>query len=676
MHLRCRRGVVFHNITPSRFYGGAALAEELDAGRAQLAALAPHSELSIGVSNYNARELREAGHARVHTVPLWIEPERFAPASADETFLRSLQGPGPVLLCVGRVLPHKRIEDVVLLHREVRQLRPQARLLIVGGYAEGSASFRALSRLAANVGHVSFLGRLSHAELVAAYRASDLFVSMSEHEGFGVPLLEAMACDLPVLAFGAAAVPETLGGSGIVFTEKRFALLAELVREICESAELREGLVAGQRRRLEALSVEHATSKLRLALEGFESARPRMRISSPRKRVGIIVQRFGPASGGAERHAREIALRLSKSCDVSVLTSCATNHLTWRNELPEGLSSDGPLRVHRFPTPFPRQSLALNRLSKRLFRETSSRLDEELWMAMQGPVLPGLQRHLEEARGRYDAFIAFTYLYAPTAHSVSLLGKQCLVVPTAHDEPPLGFGIYREVFERPAALLCNTREEIALIQKVWPKAAPCVETGVGVDAPAEAQALRFRARFGLTRPYLLYVGRIEHDKGIPELLRLHRKLVRSHPDAPELVLAGDARLKLLTAPSVRYVGRISEQDKANGIAGAISVVVPSRLESLSLLALEAFAHGVPILANGDSPVLAGHVERSGAGRLFTDVDSYVEGVQFLQRSHAELRTKALRYAKAFTWERVMGIYLQHIHSVASATLHAPRSAHP
>ena len=294
IHLPCRRGLVFHNITPARFYEGTRLRESLVSGRAQLAAMAPHVDLALGVSDFNARELREAGYRNVHTVPLFIEPERFAAAHADPAMLKALRWRGPTVLSVSRVMPHKRFEDLLSLHAELLRLEPEARLLLAGGYDAGSAYFKALSRQAKALPNVRFLGRLSHGELVAAYRSAHAFVSMSEHEGFGVPLLEAMASGLPVLAFAAAAVPETLGGRGIAFTEKRFAALAELVREVVRDEPLREQILQGQQERLGELSAGAAQAKLAAALETVrpEAPRPRPRRSA-RPKVAFVVQRYG-----------------------------------------------------------------------------------------------------------------------------------------------------------------------------------------------------------------------------------------------------------------------------------------------------------------------------------------------------------------------------------------------
>lgn len=657
LHLPCRRGIVFHNVSPRRFYRHTPLESALVTARAQLAALAGHVDVAIGVSEYNAAELREAGFTNVHVVPLFVEPERFALKAADVDFLGRLRGDSPTLVTVSRVVPHKRMQDAVSLMGELRRIRPSARLLIVGGYDAGSLAFKTLAKEAKRVGGIEFLGPVSHAELVAAYRAADLFVSMSEHEGFGVPLIEAMAADVPVLAYAAAAVPETLGGAGVAFTEKRFAYLAELADELTANTALREQVLAGQRRRLGELSAAQAGRALQVALsslpQGSSQAVPARAKRRKKPRVGFVVQRFGEVGGGAEKHAKDVATRLTADWDVRVLTTCAKDHLTWANEFAPGRDEVDGLEVERFPVLQPREIHAFNRLSKKVFDRPLERAKEEHWVADQGPLAPGLLRHLAEARD-YDGFVFFTYLYAPTVWGVPLVSDRALLVPTAHDEPPIRFGVYRDAFELPRALLCNTPEEVSLIDRLFPSHARARVVGVGVDAQRGLPD-RFALRHGIRGKYLLYVGRLEAGKGLPELLAFYRALVRGYEDAPMLLLAGSGDYHE-PGERVRYLGRISEQDKEDGIAGALGVVVPSRYESLSLLTLEAFAQGTPVLVNGASDVLAGQVSRSGAGLTYSDSRSFVEGVRALGHQRAQWSRKGLAYARRFTWERVLDVY--------------------
>lgn len=673
LHLDCRRGVVYHNVTPARFYAKTALVEALESGRAQLAAMAPHVDLAIGVSAYNERELAAAGYANRHVVPLFVEPSRFGPDRADPRASKRLGGFALRVLSVSRVAAHKRFEDLLSLHAELRKLRPDARLILVGGYDAGGAYFRALRKEARRLGNVEFWGRVSHGELVAAYRGSSVFVSMSEHEGFGVPLLEAMASDLPVLAYAAAAVPETLGGRGIAFSEKRFGLLAELVKEVAEDARLRKALVRGQRARLVDFSARAAERRLEAALMSVAPARPRPKAPNRRPRVGLVVQRYGDVGGGAEKHAQQIACRLGKHWDVRVLTTCAKDHLTWANSFAAGKSRRGMVEVLRFPTEASRQMDEFNALSHTLFGRSNDRVREEHWLAEQGPRTPGLLRHLATEGHRYDGFVFFTYLYAPTAWGLPLVADRSILVPTAHDEEPFRFDLFRDVFELPRAIFCNTPEEGQLVHQRFPHHAPMKVVGVGVDPPA-ADPGRFRKKFGLSNPYMLYVGRLEAGKGVGELLDLYARIRRGRPDLPLLLLAGQKEMEL-RGHGVRYLGRLTEQEKFDGLAGATAAVVPSRFESLSLLCLEAFSVGTPVLVNGRSPVLAGQVARSRAGATYEDPASFADGLKRVEAQRQVLGAAGRRFAKRHTWSSVVDTYLEEMEKVIRTGHAASRKGH-
>jgi glycosyltransferase involved in cell wall biosynthesis len=377
--------------------------------------------------------------------------------------------------------------------------------------------------------------------------------------------------------------------------------------------------------------------------------------------VAVVVQRYGPhVTGGAEAHARMVAERLAEHAHVEVLTSCARDHLTWANEEPAGVEHDGPVTVHRFPSSAPRQMRPFNAFSRTVFGHRNDLVTEERWLAEQGPRLPGLMEALASRREEFDAFVFFTALYSPAALGLPLVAERALLVPTAHDEPPMRFGVYADVFERARALLCNTPEEAALIRARFPSAARERIVGVGVE-PLEGDAERFRAQFGVKGPYLLYVGRLEDGKGVGDLVRLHRRLVRHFHDAPALVLAGAGELSVSGSRVVR-VGRIDEQAKWDALAGALAVVVPSRYESLSLLTLEAFAAGTPVLANGASEVVAGQLARSGAGATFDleALETLVAALKVVGEARGVLSARALEYARQFTWSRVIDAYLEEI----------------
>jgi glycosyltransferase involved in cell wall biosynthesis len=249
--------VNFHNITPASFFAPwePHVGVELDAGRRQLRELAPLTSLAIADSRFNEDELVAVGYRPTTVVPILLDTAAFD-RGVDEVELARLRARtngGAGWLFVGRLSPNKCHQDLLKAFAVYRQtFDPAARLRLVG--ATSSAAYEsALHRFAEALGihrAVDFVGDVSDAVHGAHFRAADLYVSVSEHEGFGVPLLEAMHHRLPVLAFGAAAVPETIGAGGLCLTSKAPATVATAAHRVIADAPLREALVAAGTARL------------------------------------------------------------------------------------------------------------------------------------------------------------------------------------------------------------------------------------------------------------------------------------------------------------------------------------------------------------------------------------------------------------------------------------------
>jgi glycosyltransferase involved in cell wall biosynthesis len=298
-----------------------------------------------------------------------------------------------------------------------------------------------------------------------------------------------------------------------------------------------------------------------------------------------------------------------------------------------------------------------NRLSDSLFNRSLDFATETHWLAEQGPDAPGLLDFISARRDDFDAFLFFTYLYGPTAWGVPLVADKALVVPTAHDEAPLRLGAVRDVFEKPRALLTNTPEESELIEAHFPKAARRRVTGVGITA-LKGKPQRFREQFGIDSAYLLYLGRLEAGKGVLELLTRHSRLVSAFHDAPRLVLAGSGDLQP-QGSRVAAIGRIDEQAKWDALTGALAVVVPSQYESLSLVTLEAFAVGTPVLGNAASAVVSGQLARSGGGVTFAldDDASFQQAVRTVGAERDRLGSAGKKFAQKHQWSAVVKTYL-------------------
>jgi L-malate glycosyltransferase len=241
--------LIYHNVTPPEFLYDIdpVLAAHLDRGRTQLALLQERTVLGIGASPYNEAELQKAGYAATGVLPnILIESQYQFDANPD--LIARYQGQGPLLLFVGRLVPNKRQEDLIKLLYYYRRIEPSARLLLVGSpYVAAYADcLRELAQELEMEDAVIFTGPVSQRDLVTYYRLADLYVSMSEHEGFGKPLIESMHMGLPVLAYAGTAVPDTIGKSGVLFHEKNHEALAELVDILVKDNALRERIIARQ----------------------------------------------------------------------------------------------------------------------------------------------------------------------------------------------------------------------------------------------------------------------------------------------------------------------------------------------------------------------------------------------------------------------------------------------
>jgi L-malate glycosyltransferase len=264
-----KRVLVYHNITPPSFFRGYddELVRIAAHGRRELASLARSCDLALGDSEFNRKELESLGFERTGVLPILLELSPYRETEPGAVLSRMLGDGRPNFLFVGRVYPNKRFEDLARLAFFYKKyVSEDFRFLLVGraGRMERyQQSVQALAdRWGLRPGEFLFTGHLSFEDLVACYRAADLFVSMSEHEGFAVPLLESMLFEVPILAFAAGAVPDTLGEAGIQFHEKNYEELAEMAHLLSTEDDLRQRVAASGRRRLERFAPQRVEAEL------------------------------------------------------------------------------------------------------------------------------------------------------------------------------------------------------------------------------------------------------------------------------------------------------------------------------------------------------------------------------------------------------------------------------
>jgi glycosyltransferase involved in cell wall biosynthesis len=390
-----------------------------------------------------------------------------------------------------------------------------------------------------------------------------------------------------------------------------------------------------------------------------------------RPRLAIVVQRYGAQiTGGSESLARALALRLAQQAEVVVFTSCALDYVTWRNELPAGEQLEGGVEVRRFPVERERDLDAFNRFAEGLYDRPHGDDAELEWLRLQGPDVPRLVQRLESERDRYDAVLFFTYLYFPTYWGLRAAPERAILVPTAHDEPPLRLRLMQRVFAAPRAFaFCSAPEEALVRARFELGTRPSAVTGIGVEPPsASADVEGFRIRHDVRGAYVLYAGRIDAGKGCDLMLRHFAEYRRSVGGGAELLLIGRLAMPPPRVPGVRWLGFLSEAEKSAAMAGARAVVCPSPYESLSIVLLEAMALGTPVLATAASPVLLDHCVRSNAGLFYARAAEFVEALDLLVRNaslRAALGENGRRYvADNYRWNAVIDRYRSLIAAVA------------
>jgi len=380
-------------------------------------------------------------------------------------------------------------------------------------------------------------------------------------------------------------------------------------------------------------------------------------------KLAVVVQRYGAdINGGAELHARYIAERLSRHAEVEVLTTCAKNYVSWRNDLPAGVEQVNGITVRRFPVAHEREPYEFGRKSVRVFEQVHSVADELRWLDSEGPACPALVRHVEQASRNFDFILIFSYRYYHAWHVARRVPHKAVVVPTAERDPAIGLSIFGPVFRGVRAVMYNSPEECAMIRAASGNdRVPGVVVGVGSDVPDRTDPARFRRKFNIHRPFAVYIGRIDENKGCAELFSHYLRYAASFERGLDLVLIGSAIIDIPAHPKVHHLGFLDDRDKFDALAASDLLIMPSYFESLSMVALEAWALGRPVLANGRCDVLKGQCIRSNAGLYYERYEEFVEALYSLESNgplNAHLGRNGRAYFKRhYAWPVIERKYL-------------------
>jgi glycosyltransferase involved in cell wall biosynthesis len=356
--------------------------------------------------------------------------------------------------------------------------------------------------------------------------------------------------------------------------------------------------------------------------------------------LAFVVQRYGAEiAGGSEAHCRAIAHQLAARHEITVLTSCANDYVSWRNTYAAGESRDGAVRVIRFAVRQPRDLHAFADLSDEVFDGAAPRDRQEAWFHANGPDVPELLDHLRQHGTTYDLVVFWTYRYAPSFFGVPIVKDRAVLVPTAEEDRAIDLDILAEFFTLPAAYLFLTPEEQTLVSsRAAAPLGPSAVIGMGLEPAAATIDRSLLDSLGIPREYVLYLGRVDRNKGCHTLLDHFQSYANgAASDDVTLVLAGPAKMRIPEHPRIKALGYVADDLRRALLAHARALIVPSPYESLSIALLEGWNCGVPAIVNARCAVLHGQVRRANGGLPYRSADEFRDAMAYFHSHDAERR---------------------------------------
>ncbi|HEX5110565.1 MAG TPA: glycosyltransferase family 4 protein [Vicinamibacterales bacterium] len=352
-------------------------------------------------------------------------------------------------------------------------------------------------------------------------------------------------------------------------------------------------------------------------------------------KLAFVVQRYGAdIAGGSEAHCRELAERLSSRHDITVLTSCARDYVTWANAFPAGESREGAVRVRRFPVARRRRLKVFADLSDEVFAGRAPRDAQDEWFRENGPVVPALLDHLRSEGRSYDVVLFWAYRYFQSYFGLPLVADRAVLVPTAEEDRAIDLDVLADYFRLPAGYLFLTPEEEQLVStRAGGTLHPFEIIGSGLEPRAAIDARALLERHRIPPEYVLYLGRVDRNKGCDSLLEYFQAFA-DRPDAPVLVLAGPAKMLIPAHPRIRALGYVPDELRDALLANARTLIVPSPYESLSIALLQGWNYSVPALVNARCRVLDGQVRRANGGLSYRSGREFEAALEYLLTNHA------------------------------------------
>ena len=388
-------------------------------------------------------------------------------------------------------------------------------------------------------------------------------------------------------------------------------------------------------------------------------------------KVAFVVQRCGTeVNGGAELLCLRVAQRMAGYWQTEVLTTCALDYMTWNNWYPEGAEQLGNTLIRRFPVDQSRDVPSFNALSAELHsrQQETTLVEQEDWMRSQGPVSTALLEYLRLNQDKYDCFIFFGYLYATTYFGLQVVQKKAFLAPLAHDEWTIYFSMWDKFFLLPQGFIFNSEAERDFLQRRFPGASLSGPVaGVGIEPPDEISVEKFRARYNLAAPFLLYVGRIDESKGCAAMFENFLRWKQEVGGPHKLLLLGKEVMPVPFHDDIVHLGFVDNEQRWAAMKGCDWLIMPSPHESLSMVLLETWSVGRPALVNGQCEVLTRHCQESHGGLWYRNFDEWSAALAIVdEKTRVLLGQQGRAYVEQrYSWARVEACYLKAIKSRVS-----------
>jgi glycosyltransferase involved in cell wall biosynthesis len=349
-------------------------------------------------------------------------------------------------------------------------------------------------------------------------------------------------------------------------------------------------------------------------------------------KLACVIHRYGAEiAGGSEAHCRQLAERLTASGhDVTVLTTCAQDYVTWANVYPPGRTELAGVVVHRFPVRRTRRMKTFADLSDEVFDARAAPDRQEAWFQENGPDAPELLDHLRQHGREFDHVLFWSYRYAPAYFGLPLVADRAVLVPTAEEDPAITLDVLEAYFRKPRGYLFLTPEEQSLVSlRAGQPLEPAAVIGSGLEPAVAAPPRALLDRFGVPPQFVLYLGRVDRNKGCHTMFEYFEEHLSAGGADTTLVLAGPAKLMIPRHPRILPLGRVDDAVRDALLAHAAALIVPSPYESLSMSLLEGWNAGTPALVNAYCAVLQGQARRANGGLWYRSAREFSAGLTWL-----------------------------------------------